>query len=290
VAGIFDTGIFDTGIFDHAVVITGTLAATEAQDGFAGTGAVGHSITGTLAATETQDALAASGSITRVITGTLAATEAQDVMIAAGGPGIGIFDTGIFDTGIFDHRPGTPVTGSMSASDAQDTFAGAGTTARGITGSMAATEAQDTMVASGTVPMPYTPILADVGDERKRKKRKDRNFAEYKQEQERLRKVIEEAISPSVIKGQVAVVEQGADGVEIVPVSGQAISIPVPPMFDAAEVSRMVATAVARANAAVEVIRVQRRQEAERSLAQARAELARIIKRRREEEILLLLD
>lgn len=62
------------------ITITGTLAATEAQDIAALTGALGH--TGTLAAIEAQDAAALDGVLGHV--GTLDATEAQDTAGFAG--------------------------------------------------------------------------------------------------------------------------------------------------------------------------------------------------------------
>jgi len=85
VAGIFDTGIFDTGVFDHSsagpATITGTLAATEAQDAAAAVGELAH--VGAFAATEGQDTAAFSGRLAHV--GTLSATDAQDIFQALGG-------------------------------------------------------------------------------------------------------------------------------------------------------------------------------------------------------------
>lgn len=64
--------------------ITGTLAATEAQDVALLAGVLGH--VGTLAATEAQDTASIAGTVTSGagVTGTLAATEAQDVAAFSG--------------------------------------------------------------------------------------------------------------------------------------------------------------------------------------------------------------
>ena len=75
--------------------------------------------------------------------------------------------------------------------------------------------------------------------------------------------------------------------VGVVPLVGEQFKIPVPATMDAAEVARMVAEAVERANA--EAIRVKAYKDATIALAVARQTLARIIKRRRDDELLLLM-
>ena len=108
-AGIFDTGIFDSGIFDTpATGITGTFAATEAEDTAALTGFIAH--TGTLAATEGQDVAAFAGFLAHV--GALAATEAEDSFAAAGAL-----------AGV--------ISGFLSATEAQDAAAAEGTVLAG---------------------------------------------------------------------------------------------------------------------------------------------------------------
>lgn len=64
-----------------SITITGTLAATEAQDVAAAVGKLAH--VGSLAAAEGQDTAAFSGSLAHV--GTLSATDAQDIFQAFGG-------------------------------------------------------------------------------------------------------------------------------------------------------------------------------------------------------------
>lgn len=112
VEGWFDSGLLVEGWFDELLIqsaaggaITGTLAATEAQDAAAFTGVLVYS--GSLAATEQQDSATFNGAL--AYSGTLAATEQQDVAAFAG------------------DVAGGAVTGDLSATEAQDTasFSGA---------------------------------------------------------------------------------------------------------------------------------------------------------------------
>lgn len=84
--------------------VTGTMAADETADTFAGDGTVTN--TGTMAATEAPDTFAGEGSI--INSGTMAATETPDVFA---GEGVVL----------------TPVTGTMAATETPDVFAGEGT-------------------------------------------------------------------------------------------------------------------------------------------------------------------
>ena len=114
--------------------ITGTLAATEAQDTSAFAGVRGH--TGTLTATEAQDSASLTGKVGH--TGTLAATEAQDVAAFSGKHG---------------------QTGTLAVTEAQDVAAFAGTVTGGgasITGTLAATEEQDSAAIVGEILQPIS--------------------------------------------------------------------------------------------------------------------------------------
>ncbi len=109
------------------VTITGTLAATEAQDAAAFIGTVTSgpiTITGTLAVTEGQDTAAFAGK--RASVGVFAATEAQDTITSLGDLAhVGILsaieaqDTSIF-VGDLAH------VGTLSATDGQDIFEASG--------------------------------------------------------------------------------------------------------------------------------------------------------------------
>jgi hypothetical protein len=111
----------------NAGSITGSLAATEAADVFAGTGGV--VVAGSLAGTELADVFAASGTVT--VSGSLSGTELADTFAASGT---------------------VTVSGSLAATEAADTFAATGTVVFDVTGALAATEDLDVFSASGTVP------------------------------------------------------------------------------------------------------------------------------------------
>lgn len=104
--------------------ITGTLAATEAQDSASLGGILRYS--GTLAATEAQDVAALAGTLR--YSGTLTATEAQDVAALVGR---------------------SLIQGTIAATEAQDVAALAGTLR--YSGTLAATEAQDAVSIAGNV-------------------------------------------------------------------------------------------------------------------------------------------
>lgn len=91
--------------------VTGTLAATEAQDTSLFAGAIGH--TGTLAATEAQDTASFAG--VHGQTGTIAATEAQDTASIAG-----------------TVTAGVSITGTLDAPEAQDVAAFEGTASQQV--------------------------------------------------------------------------------------------------------------------------------------------------------------
>jgi len=263
-----ETGV-DVFSGEGDVVLSGVMAATEsATDTFAAAGTV--EIVGQMAAVESEvDVFAAEGTVQ--VGGNMAATESQVDTFAAEGD--------------------VNLAGTMAATETGvDVFSAEGDVTTG--NFMAATETEvDTFAATGEVqpPQPVNPVIADIGpgDEKQRKKaqkKRDAAFEREKAEREGLRQQIKQAVDPVVEKAAPVVVSQGTKSVQVLSLDGSRIGINVPPAFDAAEVARLVAEVLESAR--VEARMVQKRQEAER----ARVELARIIKRRRDDELLLLLD
>jgi hypothetical protein len=137
--------------------VTGTIAATEAQDTASISGVAYSVLTGTLVISEAQDTASIAGIAYTAITGTLAATEAQDTVDIAGTVSSGAVITGtmaVTDTPDSASMSGvayTVITGSLAATENQDTAALTGNLIRHLTGTLAATEAQDTADIAGTV-------------------------------------------------------------------------------------------------------------------------------------------
>lgn len=127
---------------------------------------------------------------------------------------------------------------------------------------------------------------ADIGP--RKRKRKDRNFDVERREREQLREVIAKAIDPETAEAeQIAVVSQGRQ-VRIVPSTGRNITIPVPPVFDVNEVVRSVMAVLVREGA--ERSRIKRDEESARRLEERKIEMARVLKRRRIDEFLMLIN
>ena len=285
----------DTFAATGTVEVKGSMSAVETTtDTFSAEGTV--TVTGYMAAVETTtDTFSAEGVVT--VTGYMAAVETtSDVFSAEGTVAVtGSMNAVETTSDTFEAYGQVQDVGYMAAVETtQDTFAATGEVTMAVTGYMAATETtDDTFSATGTVtpqPAPPPAVIADVGDERQRKKaqkKRDEAFAKYKREQEKLRETIEIAIDPAKAKAEPVVVSQGKKTVEVLSTDGSAITIDVPPLFTAEEVARSVSEALHRAN--IEAMQVAR-QEAERALAIARSNLARIIKRRQDDEFLLLMD
>lgn len=286
----------DTFAGEGDVQLTGYMAATETGvDTFSATGTV--EVQGYMAAVETGvDVFAATGTVE--VQGYLAATETGiDVFSATGD----VEDTGYLaatETGVdvFSATGTVETTGYLAAVETGvDVFAATGTV--GLFGYMAAVETEiDVFSATGTVtpqPEPLPIITADIGpgDEKQRRKaqqKRDEAFEREKLERSKLREQIERVINPVVAKAEPVVVSEAKKSVQVLSVDGSRIGIDVPAAFDVAEVARMVAEVLEEAK--IEAMRVQRRQDAERALAIARVTVARIIKRKRDDELLLLLD
>lgn len=285
-----ETGV-DVFTGEGDVVLSGVMAATEStSDTFAALGTV--EIVGQMAAVESEvDVFAAEGTVQ--VLGDMAATESTTDTFAAEGD-VNLAGTmAATETGVdvFSAEGDVELAGVMAAVETgEDVFAAEGDV--GNFGVMAATESEvDVFAAEGQVfpPQPVPNITADIGpgDEKQRKKaqkKRDEAFERERAEREGLRQQIKQAIDPVVEKAKPVVVSKGTKSVQVLSLDGSRIGINVPPAFDAAEVARLVADALEEAR--VQSRLVAQRQEAER----ARAELARIIKRQRDDELLLLID
>ena len=118
--------------------------------------------------------------------------------------------------------------------------------------------------------------------------KRKRSFSEESQEQEQLRKTIEQAVDPITektaqvvtVKGDVAVVTES-----------QTIPLPVPPQFDAQVVAKMAAAVLEAQGIEAQRVRdAKNRRKAEMALQVLRAEMERKrFKRRRDEELMLLM-
>lgn len=278
----------DTFAGEGDVIVAGAMAATESGvDTFASSGTV--EVQGQMAAVETGvDQFAAEGTVE--VRGEMAATESQVDTFSGEGDVILVGVMAATESGVdvFSAEGDVTVTGAMAAVETGvDVFIGEGDVA--VVGYMAATESDtDTFAATGTVqPQPAPLITADVGAEKKRIKKRDEALEKYRQEQLALRKAIERAINPLADKAEPVVVAEGRKKVEVLGVDGSRLAIPVPTAFSAGEVARLVGEALKAAQ--IEATRVKRMQDAQRALQIARAELARIMKRKRDDELLLLM-
>jgi FKBP-type peptidyl-prolyl cis-trans isomerase (trigger factor) len=140
----------------------------------------------------------------------------------------------------------------------------------------------------GSLPPPV-PVVVGGGDyaesHRKASKRRAEDLAREKDEKQRLRELIAETIEPTAREAEpVAVVAQG-DEVQVVSASGRSVTIDVPGLMKLGEVARMVSQALERAE--VQFLRFAAEQEAQ---AYLQKEAARIAKRRRDDELLMLMD
>jgi len=285
---LWGSGVWDVAKWSENV---GQMAATETGvDVFSGEGDV--VLSGVMAATEsTTDTFAALGIVEAV--GQMAAVESEVDVFAATGTVQVLGDMAATESQVdtFAAQGDVNLAGTMAATETGvDVFSAEGDVTAG--GVMAATETEvDTFYATGRVdpPTPVNPVTADIGpgDEKQRKKaqkKRDEAFERERAEREGLRQQIKQAIDPVVEKAAPVVVSKGTKAVQVLSLDGSRIGINVPAAFDAAEVARLVAEALEEARGQSRL--VAQRQEAER----ARAELARIIKRQREDEFLLLMD
>lgn len=140
-----------------------------------------------------------------------------------------------------------------------------------------------TLLQTRVAPVPEVISRGGTGPERKRKQR---DFELERREREALRKIIERALDP--IKASEAEVVSIEESVAVLPKTGESIAIPVPPEFNAAEVTRMVMQALNSMQVEAQRVRTIKAQATARKLYAEWLEKQR--KRRREEEWLLLMD
>lgn len=255
---------WDQGKWDQASwsTIDGVMAAAEeGSDTFAGAGAV--AVIGQMAVQEAgDDTFAGAGAV--VVGGQMAAVETGNDQFA----GAGVVN----------------VSGVMAAVEtAPDVFAASGSVF--IVGTMAAQEVgQDTFAAIGFIGDGAPQAKGWIPQiERKRR------WEDEAVEQQRLRKSIEQAIEPITeanadvvtVKGEVAVVTKS-----------RAIELPVPPQFDVQAVAKMAVSVLEAAG--IEAKRVRDAKNRRRAMLALEAERVenerRLRKRRRDEEILLLME
>lgn len=134
-------------------------------------------------------------------------------------------------------------------------------------------------------PIPFVMPTADVGGRKKRKKRDD--LERYRENLRLLREHIERVIDPLKYQKAPVVVAPDGDDVEILAPTGSTVSIETPELVSRAEVMRMVANALEGAR--VDAMKVRRERDAAKALAIAKAELARIKKRQRDDELMMML-
>lgn len=120
------------------------------------------------------------------------------------------------------------------------------------------------------------------------KKTRSRSFRREREDRENLRATIERAINP-IVATQAKVVTVG-DKVAVLTNEGPAAAIPVPPAFDAKAVSVMVASMLEKAGIEAQRVRdAAAKRQAEALMERIRDEYTkRLIKKRRQEELLLL--
>jgi hypothetical protein len=140
-----------------------------------------------------------------------------------------------------------------------------------------------TLLQTRAAPVPDVPSRGGLGPERKRKQR---DFDQERRDREALRKIIERALDP--IKASEAEVVAIEESVAVLPKTGASIAIPIPPEFNAAEVTRMVMQALNSMQVEAQRVRTVKAQAEARKLHAQWLERQR--KRRREEEWLLLMD
>lgn len=142
-------------------------------------------------------------------------------------------------------------------------------------------------IAAQPIPVPPGGYGDYAEDAKKARKRRDEEIKRDRDEKKRLRKLIAEAIDPSIKEAKkVEVVATGAS-VEVKADNGDAFRIDVPDLIDATEVYTLVMQALERAH--VEAARIIGVNEARKQREAAERERLRIAKRQREDEMLLLL-
>ena len=186
------------------------------------------------------------------------------------------------------------VTADLSATLGTLTLASTGTiTQPGITADLSSTLGNLTLASNATIALPPGASVVFDGDYLKPRKSKQREFRDERREREELRALVARAVDPIRAKSAQVVQtesEDGEPGIAIVTRTRQT-AVPVPPSFDVAEVAAMVSAALSRAG--IEARRVASEQARRKAVAALEAAIKerqyRILRRRRDEEILLLM-
>lgn len=124
--------------------VTGTLAATNANDTSAASGT--PTVNGSAAPTNANDTLSAAGTTT--VIGSLAKTNGNDTSAASGTPTVNGSAAPTNGNDTLSAAGTTTVAGTLAKTNANDSIAAQGTTT--VTGSLATTNADDSLAASGT--------------------------------------------------------------------------------------------------------------------------------------------
>jgi len=183
--------------------------------------------------------------------------------------------------------PGTTLAGSAARVGAAVTHAATG----GLEGPGALIAGE----ASRTSPQPVLPAGGGGSGpwSKKELRKRDSKLEQERQEREKLRQLVAQAIEPvkAAAPETVQVVTSAKGGVSLLPSTGPVVAMPEVPQFDAAAVAREVQRALQEAGIAVQRVRqAQARQAAAEALEAAKRENERRLrKRRRDEEILLLM-
>lgn len=148
-----------------------------------------------------------------------------------------------------------------------------------------------TLLQSQGGPPPPPPVIETRGGYGPPQKRKQREFDEERRDRDELKSLINRLVEPAK-ESESAQVIASDDGVAVLPKGRDAFAIPIPPQFDAAEVTRMVSEALERIGVEVRKARNKAARARARVILEQlmREQAARIAKRRREEEWLLLMD
>lgn len=179
--------------------------------------------------------------------------------------------------------PGSTVTGSAARAGAAVTH----DTSGALVGAGAEIVGQATLTSAAQ------PIErgdgVDAAWTKKQRRERDRKLAEERERKDELRQLLKRALDPVVDEPAVEVVTLD-DGVVVIPSAGPAVAVPRPEGIDLRAMSREIGKILADAKVQAErTRRAQAREIARVALEQARENLRRLIRKRQQEEFLLLM-
>lgn len=182
----------------------------------------------------------------------------------------------------------TASAGSYSITGSSATLTKAtGATAYSLTGL-----AGSYVIAGSPAVMAYTPaapILLQPGDGVDPRKRKPREFDQEREESLALRQMLERALNPVKDEDAVEVVESG-DGVVVITKSGTTVAMPKPEAIDLRAMSLEIGQILAKYQVQAEQTRRAEAQAiARQAIEAARENVRRVMRKRRQEEFLLLM-